>query len=772
MISTATKLYPPILDGKLPAQYGDTLVIPYRLNVVHDFEEIGAVVLQIKTVYSNQIITLKEDITTDFKNQKNNDPDTYYAIFPNIVRLEESLLNEVEEKQGLEIGQYYKVQIAFLSKGNESQSDKDNFSPGNYSSTGIFKYTGLPEFGIAGLNVSNSNNNIYHYIGEYKPHEDDPAEKPYFYRFDFYKENNELLESSGDIFSNDYWLTKDLEVGKLYVLNFTIKTVNNLTISKRYVLQKRPGITVDYPFNFNITPNHDEGYNNIIITSTGSYKGYYRLLRSTDQVTWDELSTFGGSGETNITVLKYFDNTVEHGMVYYYAIQQFDDVYNVYAEKKIYEKSVINNFEDIFLSDGERQLKIRFNPKVSSYKITTLEQKTDTIGGKYPYFFRNGVVGYREIPVSGLISLLMDEAHLFVNNMTGDESIRNSTPGSGTASGLATNLSSENVYNERIFKMQVLDWLNNGKAKIFRSPTEGCAIVRLNNVSMSPEEQLGRMLHNFSCTAYEIKDYNFRNIKELDLALSKQELQKVKQSITLKLKNSSTTADEQLTFEMGVTFPVQNGFNARIDGAPFVKATLELDNGEILRVIVGSTGTYRFNLLPERLIKTCLLEGPNAPGSEFREPGGYGWGENSMPYPTFSYDTYDQGVPLKHNGKFVKEHLIYQRPFQVRGTSLLDWDGWMSKHKKYTNLSKILYLSIEINPLVEEMDAETKKNIKTADLYSYQFEHAPEKATLQEPRMAWKVSEELTNIPKIIYLGKGLIANFFAEYEEIKYEEE
>jgi hypothetical protein len=35
----------------------------------------------------------------------------------------------------------------------------------------------------------------------------------------------------------------------------------------------------------------------------------------------------------------------------------------------------------MFLYDGERQLKIKFNPKVSSFKITTLESKTDSIGG-------------------------------------------------------------------------------------------------------------------------------------------------------------------------------------------------------------------------------------------------------------------------------------------------------------------------------------------------------------------------------------------------------
>jgi len=45
------------------------------------------------------------------------------------------------------------------------------------------------------------------------------------------------------------------------------------------------------------------------------------------------------------------------------------------------EYKIIADFEDMFLFDGERQLKIRFNPKVSSFKTNILENKTDTIGG-------------------------------------------------------------------------------------------------------------------------------------------------------------------------------------------------------------------------------------------------------------------------------------------------------------------------------------------------------------------------------------------------------
>ena len=71
------------------------------------------------------------------------------------------------------------------------------------------------------------------------------------------------------------------------------------------------------------------------------------------------------------------------------------------------------------------------------------------------------------------------------------------------------NLTGDNMVTERYFKLLVLDWLTNGKPKLFRSSAEGNYVVRLMNVSLTPKNELGRMLHEFSCTAYEIADTDF-----------------------------------------------------------------------------------------------------------------------------------------------------------------------------------------------------------------------------------------------------------------------
>jgi hypothetical protein len=82
-----------------------------------------------------------------------------------------------------------------------------------------------------------------------------------------------------------------------------------------------------------------------------------------------------------------------------------------------------------------------------------METKVDTIGNKYPFIFRNGNVGYKEFPISGLISFLSDENKMFsleTEDFYDDEM------------SFQTDLTGNNIYTERAFKLKALDWLNNG----------------------------------------------------------------------------------------------------------------------------------------------------------------------------------------------------------------------------------------------------------------------------------------------------------------------
>ena len=60
-------------------------------------------------------------------------------------------------------------------------------------------------------------------------------------------------------------------------------------------------------------------------------------------------------------------------------------------------------FEDAFLTQGNKQLKIQFNPSVSDFKYNVVESQQVTLGAQYPYIKRNGNNYYRTFSLSGLI---------------------------------------------------------------------------------------------------------------------------------------------------------------------------------------------------------------------------------------------------------------------------------------------------------------------------------------------------------------------------------
>jgi hypothetical protein len=74
-----------------------------------------------------------------------------------------------------------------------------------------------------------------------------------------------------------------------------------------------------------------------------------------------------------------------------------------------------------------------------------------------------------------------------------------------------------NIYKERLFREAVLEWLNNGKPKLFRSPYEGNCIVRLSNITFTADDKLSRMIGTFTATATEIADYSMTEIKKYGL---------------------------------------------------------------------------------------------------------------------------------------------------------------------------------------------------------------------------------------------------------------
>lgn len=541
------KLYPPQIESKIPAFVYDpndlgrsTLKVPFQLNKSVSRNQIGGMSLIIKSVQNNKIQSKSEylissNILYDEKTK------SYYSNF---------VLDFIPK-----IGQYYKVQIAFVEYKGRSENGNENLlgEIGYYSSIGITKCTTRPEVIIEGLDAGVSNISKYIYTGSYSQSMKDVTEKVYQYRFDITEIDSGIIFDSSGIQlhdsgtdtevgkSIDVWTTtKTLDVNKNYAITYTVYTLNNLIVSSasyRIITID----TIDLSINANLisTLYSDDAYVDIHLTPkkhpSGKelLSGNFVLMRSSSKNNfedWQEIHKFYLK-DAYPKIHLWDDFTIQQGYQYRYALQAYNEngiysnrlesIYYLCEEDEVYGKSTtqfIAEFEDAFLYDGERQLRIRYNPKIASFKSTVLESKVDTLGGKYPFVFRNGNVEYKEFTISGLISYLTDPSGKFLEAFTITHAERESTPSKEKyEEELTTALTRDNFKRERDFKLEVLDWLNNGKPKLFKSPAEGNYIIRTINATLTPNDTVSRMLHTFNCQAYEIADFTLENLIKYEI---------------------------------------------------------------------------------------------------------------------------------------------------------------------------------------------------------------------------------------------------------------
>ncbi len=528
-----SKLYPPYIEGKIRAQSGGELYIPFRLNRAISSSEASVMTLLLKTVSTGTTIGT---YTTAMSEEDIKKGEATFTV------------------SGLTPGQYYKAQLAFGAPNT-----------GYYSSVGVFKYTHEIKEGKEGdidciyidvLNKNTTNNHQYRYVGIYN-HASDTIEKAYSYCFNIYDSNNKIVLTSGTQIHNnandvdtkescDIWyINQQLDEEQTYKIEYLVNTVNNLPCSSGlYTIKMRVLPDDDYVnslhMGLRMRNNYDNGCvrltfepnDNIKLLTAAAGRQEYIISRCSSKDNfrlWQDIYRFGIASNTAMPREIFTDFTVEQGVKYCYALQQHginpetnkyqisDRVWFITNQNGIWEDYVTADFEDIFLYDGERQFKVRYNPKISSFKATILETKTDTIGGPYPFIFRNGNVKYQEMNISGLVSHTADPDEMFARKREIDYSINESLR-MDTAANISidqsgiTNLSTENFMAERNFKNLALSWLTNGKPKLMRTPAEGNYIVRLMNTSMTPLDSLSRMLHTFTSTAYEIAECNINNL--------------------------------------------------------------------------------------------------------------------------------------------------------------------------------------------------------------------------------------------------------------------
>ena len=467
-------IYPPYIEGVIPAFDSYWLKVPFEMNKGVADKSVVAMVARISDLNNNpNTIKYVEWDRTDFKNPLRNEI--------------EFNISDLELIPG-----YYKIQIAY------SDIRGANYNNLVYSSVGIGKYLkSEPNDSVKGDK----------YLYQFIYNDNGSGEFPYSYSFDTVKKEF-LFPYGKDNITFLTFLTK--ENGYWYSTR-TVKTVNN------YEFFNDSGSGETDPTEATIALSSINS--KILVKISGTVPGI--VLRSTDKTSWIPIG-YIPKGKTD-----FIDNNVETGVKYYY------DYANIVLDNKniltkVYERayfgkeqipSIIIDYEDMSLVGKDKTLCVKFNPKISSFKTTIQETKTDTIGGKYPMFYRNGNLGYKEFPINGLISYHMDENEEFMAKvdlgLDTEDNIRVKTANDESAAALnipTHNLVEYNIVAERKFRNTVLDWLNDGQVKLFKSPTEGLYLVRLMNISLSPEEKLDRMLYSFSATAYEVGEVNYENL--------------------------------------------------------------------------------------------------------------------------------------------------------------------------------------------------------------------------------------------------------------------
>ena len=570
------KLYPPILENSLPAFYAENQIIrikiPFSMNRAVNAAAIYGISVKIKTVQSGSYL-YSEDITNSvYYNLK---WDNSYVIVNIFGKTEE----ELKIYNRFNLGQFYKIQLAFLD---------ENLKPGYYSNVGVAKYTSYPSK-LEIINMEKSINAVpYEFIGVYSQEGRDVTEQIYSYRFDVYDMNNNLYTTSGDQLHNFYVdnnynqlyerynyetrdkfkLEKQLESNEKYYIQYHATTVNGLELhTRRYCIMERTDL-IEPEIEASLTASFDVEEARVVINLVGAINpktkkpkkgtGSFILVRkevNNEKSIWNQLLSFTLINE-EITRQLYIDYTVESGKIYQYAIQQYNSK-NLYSVRTIASDLIKVDYEYCYLTDCKRQLKIKYNPKIAKIKADILEQKVNTIGNQYPFIFRNGIVNYKEFTISGLLSHLADENECFITKeelgLIPDyitEKGRKSTADNLSAINYSnysfreslTNLNDTNINIEKNFKMSAFEWLTNGEPKIFKSPVEGNSIVRLLNTSLAPNDKLGRMIHSFSTTAYEVGEYTFNNLVKFNFIIQEElERRKIYQWETVKFAEEATT---------------------------------------------------------------------------------------------------------------------------------------------------------------------------------------------------------------------------------------
>ena len=365
--------------------------------------------------------------------------------------------------------------------------------------------------------VNNINTTVYTFVGMTNLYNSNPKETIKSTRFVLFDFKGNQLEDSGAIIQpesqklyNYHTFNKVLDPDTTYQVLFEVSTSSGYTQSQLYdfavVLEDRD-ITYSIELNENYYGMSSE---EISLTKTmvrlvvkdAAYSNEnlkpntYLIRRASSKdnfETWIDLAELRCAIGTSELYATYNDIMVESGITYKYTVQpKMLNTSRLVVSDSVEATPVYEH--TWLLGQNNAYLSIGFNLNLSNFKTVIKEAKIETIGSQYPFFVRNGDIKYREFSLSGLICQNMDATNSL---RIGEYENRH--------------------IQERMFRDSLHELLLDGRPKLFKSETEGLILVYLSNVSLTPNNVLGRMLYDFSMTATEIGRVDVDNLSEAEI---------------------------------------------------------------------------------------------------------------------------------------------------------------------------------------------------------------------------------------------------------------
>ena len=355
----------------------------------------------------------------------------------------------------------------------------------------------------------------------------DPTEKMYSARITLCNNANTVLEDSGILYKDSFDTTSRFSYSfktnldrATYKIKVIITTQNKHTYVKDYTIEADPQESEFLGDIYLSTAPFMRGYEEdegcIILqvrsnNASDTYQGTLRIRRASDKdgfFKWEDIHEIQCQEATKIIDIDDFtDLTVESGVYYKYGLQEItkDSEGRIIRSKLKVMDEVQRVFEYSFLlGAGGRQLKLKYDNTINNFQKAYSDVITPTICGKYPFVTRVGSADYYSFQINGKISFSMDENNLFIDKDFLHGYTKN------------TAISQYDYTYEREFRNQVYAFLTDAKPKLFKSPTEGNILVRISNVSLSPEAGLSRLIYNFSATATEIDEASLEKYKKYE----------------------------------------------------------------------------------------------------------------------------------------------------------------------------------------------------------------------------------------------------------------